>query len=66
MPSGAGIIAFNTLDEAVAGLEALARNPEKHRAAAYDIAREYLAPDKVITPMLDAILNRESAAANQH
>lgn len=56
VPSGAGLIAFNTLDEAAAGLDSLRRNPQKHRAAAYDVAREYLAPDRVITPMIEHIL----------
>ncbi len=61
VPSGNGLIAFNSLDEAAAGLESLRRNPQQHRAAAYDVAREYLAPDRVVTPMLEAIVNRQSS-----
>lgn len=55
IPSGAGVIAFNDLTEAVAGIEKIAANPAKHGAAAYDIAREYLAPDRVLPAMIDEI-----------
>jgi hypothetical protein len=56
MPSGSGLIAFGTMEESIAGLEAVAKDPHRHRAAAYEIARECLAADRVIPPMLDAIL----------
>jgi len=51
IPSGEGVIAFNTIDEAAAGLERVASDSIRHRKAAYDIAREYLAPDRVINAM---------------
>lgn len=57
IPSGAGVFAFNTMDEAVAGLERVASDPAKQRRLAYDLAREYLAPDKVINPLLESIIN---------
>ena len=60
LPSGAGLFAFDTVDEARAGLEAIAADPPRHRRAAYEVAREYLAPARVITPMLDAIFSRSS------
>jgi hypothetical protein len=56
VPPGAGLIAFSTMDQALAGIEAIASDPAAHRAAAYEIAREYLAPDKVLPPMIDSIL----------
>jgi hypothetical protein len=55
VPSGQGIIAFTTMEEATDGLKRVATNPVQHRVAAYDVAREYLAPDKVLPPMIDAI-----------
>jgi len=55
IPSGNGVIAFSTMEEAVAGVEEVHANAKKHQAAAYDIAREYLAPDKVLPPMIEAI-----------
>jgi hypothetical protein len=55
IPSGDGLIAFDTLEQAAAGLESLRRDPYRHRVAAYDLAREYLAPDRVVAPMLEHI-----------
>jgi hypothetical protein len=68
VPSGEGVIAFSTMDEAIDGLKRVWAEPERHRKAAYDIAREYLAPDKVLPPMLDAIYAtpRTNAAAPEH
>jgi hypothetical protein len=53
IPSGRGVIAFSTLKEAVQGLAEVSSHPEKHREAAYEIAREYLAPDRVLTKMIE-------------
>jgi hypothetical protein len=57
IPSGRGVVAFRTIEESVAALKEMWANPLPHRAAAYDIAREYLAPDKVLPPMLEAIFS---------
>jgi hypothetical protein len=63
IPSGRGVIAFTTLDETLAGLEAVAADPIGHRAAAYEIARQYLAPDRVLPEMIDSIYAGKSQAA---
>jgi hypothetical protein len=55
VPSGAGLIAFDTMEQAVAGLEEVALDPARHRLAAYEIAREHLAPDRVLPQMIEAI-----------
>jgi hypothetical protein len=55
VPSGRGVIAFETMEQCVAALEDVAAHPQEHRTAAYEIAREYLAPDRVMPPMLDEI-----------
>ena len=55
IPSGSGLYGFRTMDDAVAGLEAIIADYPAQQQAAYEIAREYLAPDKVLSPMLDAI-----------
>lgn len=55
VPSGAGLFAFETMEECVDAIAKLANDPKKHQAAAYDVAREYLAPDRVLTPMIEAI-----------
>jgi hypothetical protein len=59
VPSGRGVIAFSTMDEAVAGLEEVKGNYAAHRAAAYDIARAYLSPERVLTKMLADILSSD-------
>jgi hypothetical protein len=55
LPSGRGLLAFSTMDEAVESLRRVATDLPAHRAAAYDVAREYLAPDRVLPPMIQAI-----------
>ncbi|RYG64697.1 hypothetical protein EON77_19410, partial [bacterium] len=63
VPSGAGVIAFETMDECVEALRQIAGDPVKHRAAAYDVAREYLAPDRTLTPMIEAIYAKDHTTA---
>ncbi len=60
---GDGLFAFNTMDECLAGLDAIRADPERHRRGAYEIAREYLAPDRVLTPMLEAIFAKDRTMA---
>ena len=55
VPSGEGVIAFDTIEQAVDGLRTFKGHPTRHRAAAYAIAREYLAPNRVLPQMLDSI-----------
>ena len=46
---------FSTIEEAVNGLEKIHADPATQRTAAYEVAREYLAADKVCTPMLESV-----------
>lgn len=55
VPSGRGVVAFSTMQESVDALNEVNTNYNAHRDAAYEIAREYLAPDRVLPPMLEAI-----------
>lgn len=64
VPCGEGLLAFSTMDEAVAGLQAVSSDPTRHRLAAYDVAREYVAPDRVLPPMLETIFS--AARQPQH
>ena len=57
IPSGHGLIAFRTLEEAAAGLDAIRSNYPHHQQAAYEIARDYLSPQAVLTPMIENIMN---------
>jgi len=61
--SGAGLFGFITMDQCVSALEAVNANYAKHSRDAYEVAREYLAPDRVLTPMLEAIFATSSATA---
>lgn len=63
VPSGEGVIAFDSVEGALDGLRRVTADPARHRAAAYDVAREYLAPDRVLTPMLEAIFATDHRAA---
>ena len=55
VPSGAGVFAFDTMEECVAAIETIASDPAKQRRAAIDVARNYLAPDRVLPRMLSDI-----------
>lgn len=54
-PTGRGLIAFSTLEEAVAGVKEINANYETHRRAARDIAAEFFDSDKVLRRLLDAL-----------
>jgi hypothetical protein len=54
-PSGAGLLAFSTLDEAAAGARCIARDYERHSAQAVAIAREYFDSSKVLTGLLESV-----------
>jgi ATP-binding cassette subfamily B protein len=53
LPTGEGLFAFGDVDEANAALEAVQADPEHHRRAAREIAREYLSHDVVLGDMLE-------------
>jgi hypothetical protein len=55
VPAGDGLIAFETMEQAVDGIERVIADPAKHRAAAFEIARDYLTPQKVLTKMLNDV-----------
>jgi len=54
-PVGKGLVAFRTLDEAVAGAEAIERDYERHCVAARKIAEEFFDSDRVIAQMMAEI-----------
>ena len=54
-PAREGLLAFSTLDEAVAGAEAITADPAAHRAAARALAEEHFDSDKVLPRVLDAL-----------
>jgi hypothetical protein len=52
IPSGEGVFAFTTLDEAVQAIEEVERNYDRHQAAARQVAEGYFASDRVLGNML--------------
>jgi hypothetical protein len=55
LPSGAGLLTFASLDEAVDRVGVLARDYARHARAARAIAEEYLDSDRVLTRLLTAV-----------
>jgi hypothetical protein len=55
IPTGEGMLTFATLDEAVAAVQAVERDYERHAAAARRVAREYYAAERVLADMLKII-----------
>ncbi|TMP96633.1 MAG: hypothetical protein E6L09_14785 [Verrucomicrobia bacterium] len=52
IPTGQGLFAFSTLEEAVAALAAINADYVRHAHAAREIAAEYFAADKVLRKLL--------------
>lgn len=55
LPSGEGLVAFRTFDQAVDGAERIQRDYTRHSRAARAIAEEYFDSDKVLGRLLDEI-----------
>ncbi len=55
LPSGEGLVAFRTLDDAVDGARRIANDYDGHCQAARDIAEKYFDSDKVLGRLLDEV-----------
>jgi hypothetical protein len=53
LPTGRGLFAFETMDDILAAVEAIARDYEGNCRAARDIAREYFAAEKVVGSLME-------------
>jgi hypothetical protein len=53
LPSGEGLFAFNTMEDILAGLDAVDSNYERHSRAARAIAEEYFSAEKVLAKILE-------------
>jgi hypothetical protein len=51
-PVGQGLFEFSNHEEALAGIDAIAGDYRRHSRAARALAREYFAPDRVLTALL--------------
>ncbi len=54
-PTGEGLISYSTLEEAVAGVEEITRDPDRHARAARALAEEYFDSDKVLARLLQKL-----------
>jgi hypothetical protein len=61
LPTGDGLLAFSNLAEAVEGVEAIARNYDRHCIAARRLAETYFDSDRVLREFLETV-GVESAA----
>ena len=52
IPTGEGLLAFSTLDEAVRNIDAVEKNYEAHRRAARELARTHFASEVVLGDLL--------------
>jgi hypothetical protein len=53
LPTGEGLFAFRTPDDALAAIDAVTGDYERHSRAARGIAEEYFSAEKVLTRVLD-------------
>jgi glycosyltransferase involved in cell wall biosynthesis len=53
LPTGSGLFAFTTVDEAADAIACVAADPEQHATAARKIAEEFFDSDKVLTRLID-------------
>ncbi len=53
VPSGEGLIAFNTTEEAVEAVRKIEESYARHSRAALDVAREHLRADKVLGKLIE-------------
>ncbi len=54
-PTGEGLLTFTTLEDAVMGVEEIARRPGRHARAARALAEEYFDSDKVLGRLLQEL-----------
>jgi hypothetical protein len=55
IPTGAGLISFRTMDEAIEGAHRIVREYEHHCRAARRVAEEYFDSDRVIRRLIDEV-----------
>jgi len=56
LPSGEGLLAFSSPDEAIAGIDRLNGEYERHARRAAEIAREHFGVDRVLPPLLEVAM----------
>lgn len=54
IPTGEGLLAFTTVDDAAAAIEAVASDPGGHSTAAGELADEHFAAERVLGELMAA------------
>jgi hypothetical protein len=57
IPTGEGVLTFNTPDDAADAIREIAAHPDRHARAASEIAREYFDSDKVLSRLLERAMS---------
>jgi hypothetical protein len=55
LPAGEGLLAFSSFDDALAGIDRINSDYERHAASALEIAREHFDAARVLPPLLDIV-----------
>jgi len=63
IPAGEGVLMFRTSDEAVAAIDRLQTDQDRHVRAASEIAREYFNSDMVLGHLIDRAMSSDGGAA---
>jgi hypothetical protein len=53
LPTGTGLFAFTTLDDALAAVDAIRSDYPRHSRAARDIAEEYFSAPRVLASLME-------------
>jgi hypothetical protein len=59
IPSGLGMVAYNTADEAASGLIEIEKDYDRHAGAALELAREYFDAEKVLGKLIEDVYKSE-------
>ena len=57
LPTGEGLLAFSTVEEAVASIKEIEANYARHAKAAREIAAEYFDASRVLTYLIEESMN---------
>lgn len=55
LPAGEGLFAFQTIDEAIASIDAMSADYDRHRRAARGLAEEYFDSGKVLSRLMEKV-----------
>jgi hypothetical protein len=62
LPTGSGLFAFNSVEEALAALEQCRSRPYEQATAARDLAEQYFRSDRVLAEVIDCVSRKEAPA----